>query len=91
MPAQLNIKDAETVRLVRDYAAQTKRTVTATVREAVERDLRAREADIEARIQQVNELVDEVRRTMPAEWRNKSSAEIMESMYDDDAPDGFAQ
>jgi hypothetical protein len=91
MAAQLNIKDPETVRLVREHAARTGRTVTATVRDAVEKEKLAREADIAERIRLINELVDEVRRDMPDEYRNMSSWEMMESMYDDNEPDGFTK
>lgn len=91
MATQLNIKDAETVRLVRAYAAETGRSIPATIRAAIENDRRAREAVIAEKIRRANEIVDEVRRLMPPEWRDKSSKEIMDSIYDDDEPDGFAR
>ncbi|WP_375392053.1 type II toxin-antitoxin system VapB family antitoxin [uncultured Sphingomonas sp.] len=90
MATQLNIKDAETVRLVRQYAQETGRSVTATVRTAIENDRRAHEADIVERMLRLEALVAEVRADMPEEWRDKSSKEIMDSMYDDEQPDGFA-
>lgn len=90
MATQLNIKDVETVRLVRQYAQETGRSVTATVRAAIENDRRAHEAGMVERMQRVDALVAEVRANMPEEWRDKSAKEIMDSMYDDEQPDGFA-
>ncbi|MDB5696774.1 MAG: hypothetical protein JWN21_2317 [Sphingomonas bacterium] len=91
MASQLNIKDDATVREVREYAAQTGRTVTATIREAVRNDRSRREEEIAERIRRANELIDEVRRNMPPETRAMTSWEIMESIYDDNEPDGFAR
>jgi hypothetical protein len=91
MATQLNIKDPETVRIVREHAARTGRSVTATVREAVERDRAAQEADWTRRKAELYALVEEVRRNAPPETLRMSSWEIMESIYDDDEPDGFAQ
>lgn len=91
MATQLNIKDPETVRVVREYAAETGRSIPATIRAAVENDRRARRATIDDKIKRANAIVDEVRRRMPDEWRGKSSKEIMDSIYDDTQPDGFAR
>lgn len=91
MASQLNIKDDATVREVREYAAQTGRTVTATIRDAVRNDRSRREEEIAERIRRANELIDEVRRNMPPETRAMTSWEIMESIYDDNEPDGFAR
>lgn len=91
MGAQLNIKDDATVREVRAYAAQTGRTVTATIREAIRNDRARRDADVQERIRKVNELVDEVRRNAPSETLGVTSKEIMDSIYDDDESDGFAR
>lgn len=91
MATQLNIKDAETVRMVRDYAAETGRTVTATVRAAIENDRRVRETEIAEKVKAVQEIVAEFQRRIPEEWRGKTSKEIMDSIYDDNEPDGFAK
>lgn len=91
MATQLNIKDDDTVREVRQYAAETGRTVTATIRESVRNDRSRREQEIAERIRRANELIDEVRRNMPPETRAMTSWEITESIYDDNEPDGFAR
>lgn len=90
MGAQLNIKDRETVELVRRHAAETGRSVTVTVREAIERDRQARKEIVDDKRRQIDEIVAEFQRHMPDEWRGKTSEEIMDAIYDDDQPDGFA-
>lgn len=87
---QLNIKDPETVEMVRRHAAETGRSVTATVRTAVENDRRARKEAIDEKLRQVEEIVAEFQRLMPEEWRGKTSREMMDAIYDDARPDGFA-
>ena len=47
MGVQLNIKDPETVRLARELAGQTRRTVTETVRTALEKMAAEREAEVQ--------------------------------------------
>ncbi len=49
MGVQLNIKDPETVRLARELAGQTRRTVTETVRAALEKMAEEREEAIARR------------------------------------------
>ncbi|MGJ3629789.1 type II toxin-antitoxin system VapB family antitoxin [Sphingomonas sp. MMS24-JH45] len=49
MGVQLNIKDPETVRLARELAGQTRRTVTETVRAALEKMADEREAEVARR------------------------------------------
>jgi antitoxin VapB len=89
MPAQLNIKDEETVRLVRQYAAETGRTATATVKEAIENDRRARAAAIERKVAAAREIVAEFQAQLPDDWRGRPSREIMDAIYDEAEPDGF--
>ena len=84
MAMQLNIKDAETVRMVREYAAQTGRTVTATVRAAIENDRRKREAEIAETIRGVQEMLKGSKDLWKPEWRDRSLKEVMDSIYDDD-------
>lgn len=91
MGAQLNIKDAETVELARDLARQLGKTVTETIKEALEEKARTREAEIEARIARLKTIVEHIRTEMPDDVRNMSSRELMDSIYDDDEPDGFAR
>ena len=91
MGVQLNIKDPATVRLARELAGKTGRTVTETIRTALERVEKEREAEIAEKIRRANEIVDEFQRIMPDEWRGKTSKEIMDAIYDDNEPDGFAR
>jgi antitoxin VapB len=83
MGAQLNIKDAATVELARDLARQLGKSVTETIKEALEEKARKREAEIEEAIQRVKEISREFRAAMPAEWRGKTSKEIMDEIYDE--------
>lgn len=91
MGVQLNIKASETIELARDLARQLGKTLTDTVHEALEEKKQRRDADIAERIRQANALVDEVRRGLPPEILAMSSKEMMDLIYDDDEPDGFAR
>ncbi|MBO9714924.1 type II toxin-antitoxin system VapB family antitoxin [Sphingomonas sp.] len=83
MGAQLNIKDAETVRLARELADATGQPITQAIRQALEHELARREEEIQAKIARVNEVVAEFQHNMPEEWRDKTSKEIMDSIYDE--------
>jgi hypothetical protein len=89
--SQLNIKDPVLIERARVLAQRRNESVTATLRQLVDREWSHSEADLETRMAKLNALIDEVRANMPDETRRMSSAEIMESIYDDDEPDGFAQ
>ena len=91
MGVQLNIKDAECAELARGLARELGTTVTTVVREALLEKSQRHKDEVAERIRKVNEIVDEVQKMMPAEWRGKSSKEIMDSIYDDEQPDGFAR
>lgn len=91
MGTQLNIKDAETVELARDLAKQLNKSVTETIKEALVEKARVRETEIESRIADMNALVDQIRAEMPAEVLKMRSRDVMDAIYDDDAPDGFAR
>ena len=91
MATQLNIKDPETVRLARELAGRTGKTVTETIRNALERVEADREREIAQKLAEIDEIVAEFQRRMPDDWRGKTSKEIMDSIYDDDEPDGFAR
>lgn len=84
MGAQLNIKDAETIELARNLAARLGKSVTATIRDALEEKARTQEAEIQAKIDAVNAIVAEFQKDLPEEWRGKTSKEIMDEMYDED-------
>ncbi len=84
MGVQLNIKDAETVRLARSLADSTGRSVTETIREALQKAIAEREQEVERRMSEIREAVAEFRKVMPEEWRGKTSKEIMDAIYDED-------
>lgn len=88
MGAQLNIKDAETVELARSLAQKLGKSVTETIREALEEKARAREAEIEAKIARINAIVDDIRAKMPPEARRLTSKELMDAIYDEDGLSG---
>lgn len=84
MGVQLNIKDAETVRLARELASATGQPVTQAVRQALEGELRRREEEIQAKMTRLREIAREFREGMPEELRGLTSKEWMDDMYDDD-------
>ncbi len=90
MGVQLNIKNASTVRLARELADAAGTSMTQAVHSALELAAAKREATIQAKIQQMNALVEEFQRAIPADWKGKTSKEIMDAIYDDEQPDGFA-
>jgi len=84
MGAQLNIKDAETIRLARELAEATGQPVTQAIRHALERELQRREDEIQETIRQVKEISREFIASIPPEMRGKTSKEWMEAIYDED-------
>ncbi|UVO51782.1 type II toxin-antitoxin system VapB family antitoxin [Sphingomonas sp. SUN019] len=84
MGVQLNIKDPETVRLARELAGDTGRTVTETVRAALQRAHEDRADKIQAKIAKMNAAVDRLRKHLPPEWKGRTSKEIMDELYDED-------
>lgn len=84
MGVQLNIKDAETVRLARELADATGQPVTQAIKQALESELRRRETEIEETIARVKEITREFVASIPLEMRGKSSKEWMDDMYDED-------
>ena len=84
MGVQLNIKDAETVRMARELADATGQPVTQVIRQALERELQRREADKQAYMSRLREIAREFRAHMPEELRGLTSKEWMDSIYDED-------
>jgi antitoxin VapB len=84
MGAQLNIKDAETIRLARALADATHLPVTQAIRQALERELAHREEEVQAKIARLREIASEFRVDMPEEMKGKTSKEWMDAIYDDD-------
>ena len=91
MGAQLNIKDAETVRKARELARRRQQPVTSYFRALIERDWQAEEAKTDAVLEEVRAISADFVANMPIEWRGKTSRDIMDSIYDDHEPDGFAR
>jgi antitoxin VapB len=83
MGEQLNIKDAQTIELARDLAKQLGKTVTATIREALEEKAQICSGKRETRIEAMLAVAKEFREGMPAEWHGKTSKEIMDEIYDE--------
>ena len=81
MAAQLNIKDAEAVRLAKELGARSGRSATAVIRQALEREWAMQEDIITERIRRAKELSAEFRKNMPPEWHNMNSKQIMDSIY----------
>lgn len=84
MGVQLNIKDPETVRLARELAGATGRSITETIRLALERAQAQREEEIARRVAEIRRVSAEFRKHMPPEWKNMTSKEIMDSIYNED-------
>lgn len=84
MGVQLNIKDPETVRLAKSLADSTGQSITTVIREALEREQRLLDEDVERRRRAIAELSAEFRRRMPAEWHGMTSTQILNSIYKDD-------
>jgi len=84
MGSQLNIKDAETIRLARELADATGQPVTQAIRHALERELQRREEEIQETIRQVKEISREFVASIPPEMRGKTSKEWMDAIYDED-------
>ena len=90
MGVQLNIKTEATVRLARELAEASGTSMTQAVHSALELAAAKREAAIASKVEQMNALVAEFQLAMPADWKGKTSKEIMDAIYDDGQPDGFA-
>ncbi|MCW3847533.1 type II toxin-antitoxin system VapB family antitoxin [Sphingomonas sp. LB-2] len=85
MGAQLNIKDAETVRLARQLADATGQSVTAAIRAALERELRENEKAKAERRQRVREIVKGSRELLKPEFRDQElSLTHGDLLYDED-------
>lgn len=81
---QLNIKDAETIRLARALADASGESVTATIRKALEKEHREREEKVERTLARVHAISAEFRASLPPELRALSSKEWMDAIYDED-------
>lgn len=91
MATQLNIKDPVLVQRVRELALRNGQPVTATLRELVDREWQARDAEKAERLARMTAFTRELQASVPEELRNMTSKEIMDLIYDEDQPDGFAR
>ena len=91
MSIQLNIKDEDLVRRTKELARRRRQPVTAYLRALIDSDRQAQEVEREALLAKVNAISAEFVANLPPEWKGKTSKEIMDSIYDDDEPDGFAR
>lgn len=71
MGAQLNIKDAETVRMARALAHATGQSVTQAIKAALERELRENERATQARLDAANALLRGSRELLKPEFRDR--------------------
>ncbi|PAX08716.1 type II toxin-antitoxin system VapB family antitoxin [Sphingomonas lenta] len=84
MGVQLNIKDERTVRLARELADATGRSVTETIREALEREHRELTALREERLRRMKAAVEEFQQYLPPEWKGKTSTQILREFREED-------
>lgn len=84
MGVQLNIKDFETVRLAKELASASGTSVTAVIRQALERETRRRAAESDALLAELHALNPDPRALLAPEWRDRTSVEIADSIYDAD-------
>ncbi|MES2755618.1 MAG: type II toxin-antitoxin system VapB family antitoxin [Pseudomonadota bacterium] len=84
MATQLNIKDPITIRLARDLAASSGKSVTAVIRAALERQEREFEARTERLATEFRELGQEFRTALPAEKQTMTARELQDAIYDED-------
>ena len=91
MATQLNIKDPVLIERVRELARGRGQAVTATLRALVDREWEAREADRTGRLDEMRAFTRELQAAVPLALKGLTSKEIMDSIYDDNQPDGFAQ
>lgn len=91
MVAQLNIKDPLLIERARDLAKRRHQPVTATLRALVDREWEAEQADRVAFLADMRAWADAVHAELPDDVKCMTSKEVMDSIYDDDEPDGFAR
>jgi len=65
-------------------AAKLGKSVTATIREALEEKAARRAADVQERIEAILAAPAAIRESMPPEMRMMSSKELVDAIYDQD-------
>lgn len=85
MGVQLNIKDAETVRLARQLADATGQPITKAIKAAIERELRENEKVLAQRIEAAKAIVRGSRALLKPEFRDQLlSLTHGDLLYDED-------
>ena len=79
MGVQLNIKDAETVRLARELAEETGQSVTQVIKTAIVRELSNLREERESRLEQMRAIVREAR----THWKPEFNGEELSLTYKD--------
>lgn len=84
MAAQLNIKDAETIRLARELAAITGQPITQTIRAALERELAELDRAKNERLENLRNVVKEARTLWKPEFDGEElSITHTDHLYDE--------
>lgn len=84
MGAQLNIKDAETIRLARELAEMTGQPITQAIRAALERELNAIDRDKAERLDKLRNIVKESRTLWKPEFDGEElSITHTDHLYDE--------
>lgn len=91
MATQLNLKDPVLVERARVLAARKGEPVTATIRKLVDAAWQESEQESDQRLRRMMEWADKVYANLPEDVKGMTSKEIMDSIYDDNEPDGFAR
>lgn len=85
MGVQLNIKDAETVRLARQLADATGQPITKAIKAAIERELRENEKVKEERMRRLQDIVRGSRKLWKPEFDGEElSVTHGDYLYDED-------
>lgn len=84
MGVQLNIKDAETVRLARELAEATDQPITQAIKAAIERELESLREERDSRLEQMRSIVRESRTHWKPEFADEElSITYKDRLYDD--------
>lgn len=87
MGVQLNIKDAETVRLARELAEITGQSVTAAIKGALAERVRGHDQERIARRARIDAMLADLDQRRPEALTGVSFDEIMGSIYEDGLPE----
>lgn len=83
MGVQLNIKDAETAELARDLARELGKSVTLTIREALQEKRQRREDAIAEKIRVGMEIAERASKLWDPRTAGMTSEQLIDELYDD--------